>query len=120
MAATKTPKERLNTFFSLLWAQEPASTESEAIDQVTSLLNMVEDHHSGVPYNPDAWGDDGRMYPPQNDNRNQVSANVARYRTRGHHVFVARNGAIRIQALCGQNVYMDKPGRDGRKVHDYE
>jgi len=77
----------------------------------------VEDELSGVPFNPENWRADGRLYPPQEDNKHLVPGhpNVSRYRTVAHNVFIGTNGAIEIQTLRGA-VLFQKPGADERHV----
>jgi hypothetical protein len=106
-------------FFEQLEAAPPASSADEALALVAKILNEVEDEHSGVEYNPDAWKDDGRMYPPKEDNCREVPERPAlrRYRSAKHNSFIGLNGSIRIQDLEGK-VLVDKPGHDGRKTHD--
>jgi hypothetical protein len=74
-----------------------------------------------LEYNPDAWKDDGRMYPPKEDNRREVSdrPSLRRYRSAKHNTFIGLNGSIQIQDLDGK-VMLDKPGHDGRKTHDLD
>ncbi len=52
---------------------------------VARLLIEVEDELSRLPYDPATPLNDGRMYPPQEDNRVQVRSrpDVRGYRTRG-------------------------------------
>ena len=71
-------------FFERLEAAPPASSADEALDLLAKTLNAVEDEHSGVEYNPDAWKDDGRMYPPKEDNRRAVPdrPSLRRYRSK--------------------------------------
>src|SRR5712671_395937 len=108
-------------FLEQLEAAPPASSADEALALVAKILNEVEDEHSGVEYNPDAWKDDGRMYPPKEDNRREVSGrpSLRRYRSAKHNTFIGLNGSIRIQNLDGK-VLLDKTGQDGRKTHDLD
>lgn len=108
-------------FLQLLEAAPPASSADEALDLLAKALNAVEDEHSGVEYNPKPWKDDGRMYPPQEDNRHTVPdrPSLRRYRSAKHNTFIGLNGSIRIQDMDGK-VMLDKPGRDGRKTHDLD
>jgi hypothetical protein len=113
--------KRLKVFLEKLEAASPAISADEALALLAKTLNEVEDEHSGVEYNPDAWKDDGRMYPPREDNRREVSdrPSLRRYRSAKHNTFIGLNGSIRIQDLDGK-VMLDKPGQDGRKTHDLD
>jgi hypothetical protein len=104
-----------------LKAATPATSADEALALLAKILNQVEYEHSGVEYNADAWQDDGRMYPPKEDNRREVSdrPSLRRYRSAKHNTFIGLNGSIRIQDLEGKGM-LDKPGHDGRKTHDLD
>lgn len=98
--------------------QEAAAAASfeEARHMVETVLNNVEDRHSGVPFNPDNWRFDGRMYPPQDDaEKKSPVTSVRLFRTRAHRVWIAANGAIRITTAgtADERVILDKPGKDG-------
>lgn len=79
----------------------------------------MEDEFSGIPYDPEAWLSDGRLYPTADDAiRNVVGhPNVKRLRSRRHSSFIAENGAIRIETVT-KEILLDKPGHDGRRVFD--
>jgi len=108
-------------FLQRLKVAPPATSADEALDLLALTLNAVEDEHSGVEYTPKPWKDDGRMYPPQEDNRRAVPdrPSLRRYRSAKHNTFIGSNGSIQIQDLDGK-VMLDKPGRDGRKTHDLD
>jgi hypothetical protein len=108
-------------FLQRLEAAAPASSADEALDLLGRTLSAIEDEHSGVEFNPTPWNDDGRMYPPQEDNRRTVPdrSSLRRYRSAKHNTFIGTNGSIQIQDL-DRNVILDKPGRDGRKTHDLD
>jgi hypothetical protein len=108
-------------FLRRLKAAAAASSAEEALALLGRILNGVEEEHSGVEDKPRSWKDDGRMYPPQEDNRRNVPNHpeLRRYRSARHNTFIGRNGAIRIQDLDGK-VLLDKPGRDGRKAHEID
>lgn len=110
---------RLVAFFEVLKNAPSAATEEEALHQLTQLLNAVEDLLTAVPYDPDAWQTDGRMYPPRADARHEDPDRpaVARYRSVAHNTFIGRNGAIEIRFLTGE-IILSKPGADGREVSE--
>ena len=103
----------------LLETAPPTSTHHEAFAQLSGIINESEDRLSGVPYSPDAWQADGRIYPPMADSGWDLPDHpgVIRYRTRRHRVFIAENGAIEIQRLDG-TVEITKRGDDQRGVWD--
>jgi len=111
----------LRVFLERLEAAPAPSSADEALVLLAKILNAVEDEHSGVPHDPDAWRDDGRMYPPQDDNRREVPdrPSLRRYRSARHNTFIGLNGAIRIQDIEGK-IMLDKPGHDGRKTHSLD
>jgi hypothetical protein len=110
-------RERLQEFFRRLMTERAASSEPEALKQIEDTLNGVEDEMTSIPFNPKTRGDDGRMYAPQRDARRPTDRHdVARYRTRGHNIFVRQSGAIEIRTVKGARIEFDKPGADGRRV----
>jgi hypothetical protein len=120
--AKLTQAERVEVFLRRLGEARPAATHAEAFDLLASTLNRVEDSFSGVVYDPDKHLTDGRLYPPQDDNRREVPGrkDVVRYRSRGHNTWIADNGAIRIETIAkGAEppvCCLDKPGADGKTV----
>ena len=111
----------MQEFFRRLQAAPPANSSEDAFDLLTQTLNAVEDEFSGVPYRPENWRTDGRMYPPQEDSRVKLleRPSVRKYRSKGHYDYIGLNGSIRIETLEGE-VLVDKPGRDGQKTHDLD
>ena len=105
----KTKRERLQLIQARL-AQAPcASTHDEAFAMLTNIVNEVEDEHSGVLYDPNAWMTDGRIYPPQLDSKKSCDVAFARrYRTKGHHVFIGDHGAIVFQNVITQQIEFSK------------
>jgi len=111
----------MKIFLERLSAAKAASSADQALALLVENLNAVEDKHSGIEYNPGLWKDDGRIYPPQEDNRRTIPnhPSLRRYRSAKHNTFIGLNGSIRIDDLDG-NVILDKPGRNGRKTHDLD
>lgn len=108
--------ERFALFVRELQEAAAAASYEEARQLVHSVLNNVEDRHSGVPFRPENWRSDGRMYPPQDDaERKSPIPGVRVFRTRGHRVWIAVNGAIRITTAgaAEDRVVIDKAGKDG-------
>jgi hypothetical protein len=106
-------RKRFGLFVRELEEAAPAATFEEARLLLETILNGVEDRHSGVPYNQATSQFDGRMYPPHDDFEKPSGIDGVRmFKTRGHRVFFASNGAIRIESVIGE-VVLDKPGKDG-------
>jgi hypothetical protein len=110
--------KRLQLFLSRLKDAPPATSAEEALESLARILNEVEDQHSGVENNPDTWKDDGRMYPPKENNRRDVPGrpSLRRYRSAKHNTFIGLNGSIRIETIEAK-ILLDKTGQDGRKTH---
>ncbi len=108
---------RFAEFLRRLRAAPVASDFESAYQLVCDTLNAVEDELSGIPFNPEAWRNDGRMYPPQMDNIRSVPArpDVRRFVSKGHFTLIGDNGAIEIQNLQRRSVFQ-KPGADGKAI----
>ncbi len=111
-------KERLDIFIARLNRALPTSNSSEAIELLRTILNGVEDEHTSIPYMPQEWALDGRMYPPQEDSKRIVTNAISRYRNRNHNTYIGSNGSIKIELVIGKKVLLDKAGVDGKKVGD--
>jgi hypothetical protein len=109
---------RLVVFYERLQASSPAGTREEAYDLLCSILNAVEDEHSGVLNNPQNWQTDGRLYPPQQDRVYTVPGfpEVIRYNSFKHDTFVGSNGAIEVRSIATGVVQFAKPGANGKGV----
>ena len=110
--------ERFELFVRELGEAVPAATFEEARLLLDTILNSVEDRHSGATFNPDNWRSDGRLYPPQDDREIESGVpGVRTFKTVGHYVDIAANGAIRIMRIgtgpAGSVIAIDKPGSDG-------
>ncbi len=109
--------ERFQAFLLRLGARELARSEDDALRQIEEELNAIEDEMTDIPFDPDAFTTDGRMYPPLEDAARPVPGRpeVIRYRSRKHNTFIAGNGAIEIRDL-NEVVAFTKPGADGSGV----
>ena len=115
---------RLLELFRRLQALPPAKNFAEAYRQIEDTLNQVEDELTSIPFNPQNWEIDGRMYPPQEDNvrAEEGYTGVFRLRSRGHSTFIASNGAMEIRRSRrtgrqeDEESFVSKPGADGRGV----
>lgn len=108
----------MRLFFDRLRASPPASHHDEARRLVDDTLNAVENEYSGVPFDPQNWRTDGRMYPVQDDNAADVPGHpeVTSYRSFKHETFIRQNGAIEIRIVETKEVVLEKPGSDGKGV----
>lgn len=113
-----TKKERLDIFYKQLSSARPASNRSDAFSLLSVTLNAVEDEYTSIPYTPESWSSDGRMYPPQNDSKRIETKDITRYRNRNHNTYVGSNGSIKIVSIREGEVVLDKAGSDGRKVDE--
>lgn len=81
---------------------------------VDTVLNTIEDEFSGVPYNPQTFEDDGRLYPAQEDFRQKSPVpNVAVYFHKAHASYFGDNGSIRISRRRPPQVLIERAGCDG-------
>lgn len=114
---SSTKEERFAEFLSRLNAAPPACTREEAFEFLGKTLIEVEDELTDIPFMPENWQMDGRMYPPHEDSARDVPgrSDLVRYRSRGHHAYIRENGAIEIRDLAG-TVIISKRGSDGTGV----
>ena len=95
----------------------PASSGAEAYEQLVRVVNEVEDEHSGTPYDPERWMEDGRIYPPLPDSeRESKLPGFNRYVTKGHHVFIGLHGAIGFWNFKTRAWDLTKPGANGQEI----
>ncbi|MBX3179207.1 MAG: hypothetical protein KF886_17775 [Candidatus Hydrogenedentes bacterium] len=110
-----TKRERFERFLEWLRVAPPADSFEGAYALVCTTLNAVEDAFSGIPYAPERWQSDGRLYPPQLDSLRPGRSNerVTCLRSRAHYLYIGDNGAIEIQTIPAGDVILQKPGVDG-------
>src|SRR5437667_11624202 len=90
-------RERIELCIKKLREAPPAASYQGVRSLLEETLNQIEDLHSGVPYNPDAWKEDRRLYPPADDYELRSPYEGIRvFRTLGHYVLFGSNGAIKI------------------------
>lgn len=109
--------QRFALFLAELKTAPPAQDRAAARALVAETMNRIEDAHSGVPFDPAQWMNDGRLYPPHDDYE-QASpvVDAALFHSLGHRIWFGDNGAIRIEVRKGAHtgrVELDKPGVDG-------
>lgn len=117
----KSKAERFQEFLARMRAAPSPNSADDAFILLARTLNEVEDEFSGVPFQPELWRHDGRMYPPQEDSRvkSLENASLRKYRSKAHYTIFGLNGSIRIQTLQGE-VLLDKAGQDGRRAIELE
>lgn len=116
-------QQRLQEFLRRMTSAPAASDHQSALALLSDTLNAVEDQYSGVPYDPESWETDGRMYPPQLDSSREVKGfpGVIRYRSRSHNTYISDAGAIEIQTpnpAHQGSVLFSKLGANGQGVWD--
>ena len=111
----KTKAERVQEFIRRLDAAQSAASEQEAFELIETTLNGVENEFTTIPFSPSDYRTDGRLYPPQGDNKTTIRPGLVSYRSVGHRTYIAANGAIRIEKLDG-TCDIDKPGSDGQRI----
>lgn len=110
-----TREERLEEFFRRLLRAPPQNTAAESKWLLAVTLNAVEDELTDFPYDPEHFGSNDRMYPvPDEAWADLGGAFVAR--SRGHQIYVGRNGAIEICRRSDGAILMSKPGANGRGI----
>lgn len=121
-----TKQERLAEFKRRLLAARAAQTYEEARQQLSDILNAVEDEMTDIPRNADPRQSDGRMYPPHDDFELACGhTEWRRFRAARHNTVFGSNGSIWILeapppplAWASGTVVIDKPGLDGRRARE--
>ena len=110
-------KQRFALFLAAMKEAPAAHDLASARLLLDETLNRIEEAHSGVPYDPEKWMTDGRMYPPLDDQeRESRIAGTSLFYSFKHNIWFGDNGAIRIVRRHPPNsglVELDKPGHDG-------
>lgn len=109
--------ERLAEVWARLAVAAAASTHDGALELLNATFREVEDELTEIPYAPDHWRDDGRLYAPQEDHARDTAgrADLVRYRSKGHNTLIRTNGAIEVRDAAG-NVVFAKQGADGTGI----
>lgn len=91
--------ERLQVFLERYQSRLPAASFEQAYELLVKTLNEVEDELTDIPYDPDHWKEDGRLYPPFQDSWRAVHGYPALTRMRSvrHNTYIAANGAVEIR-----------------------
>jgi hypothetical protein len=94
-----TKAERVAELVRRLGASPPAASSDEALGLVTTVLDEVEDQHSGVPNDPTSPLADERIWPPiaRYHFAIQGRPDLDGYRQKGHETIIGANGAILIR-----------------------
>lgn len=109
--------ERFTEFLKRLAEAPPVGTSDEAFKLLSDTLNEAEDELTDIPFNPETWQTDGRMYPPQEDSARDVPSrdDLLRYRSKAHSTYIRANGAIEIRDSADALIFA-KNGMDGKGV----
>lgn len=108
--APLTKPERLKMVFDRLTAAPHAKTAQEAMQQMKSTLDAVEDAYSGIPKNPNpGLTPDGRMYPVQPDRMATAADGTITATSRGHITTYGSDGSITVTERTTGAVVYHKP-----------
>ncbi len=103
--------QRLTMVFDNVAQAPAATTAEEAMQQMHSTLDAVEDAYSGVPKNPNpGLAPDGRMYPVQGDRIVTGADGTITATSRGHVTTYSPNGSITVTDRSTGAVVFQKPG----------
>jgi hypothetical protein len=115
--AGSTRQERFAEFLRRLAALPAASSGEAALRLLSDALIEVENELTDIPYAPENWQTDGRMYPPREDAARMIAGrdDLIRYRSKAHNTFIRENGAIEIHDSNGAVIF-SKAGADGEGI----
>jgi RHS repeat-associated protein len=109
--APLTKAERLDMVYNQVTGLPSAKTAQEAMQQMHSTLDQVEDAHSGVAKNPKpGLAPDGRMYPTQPDRMVTGPDGSITATSRSHVTTYGQNGSITVTDKKTGNAVYHKPG----------
>jgi hypothetical protein len=113
-----TKGDRIAELVRRLEASPAVGDADDALRLVTSVLEEIEDQHSGIPNDPSSPMADERIWPPIAKYHFVIDGkpDLDGYRQRGHETIIGANGAIFIRTRKDARVILDKAGQDGRKV----
>jgi hypothetical protein len=109
----RTRAERLAEFFTRLAALPAPRTADEALEQISTTLDAVEDAYSGVPKQeppPPPNMPDGRMYPPLADHIDRRPDGSIIAATRRHLIEIAADGSVCIRHAGSSMVEYERTG----------
>jgi RHS repeat-associated protein len=108
---TMSKADRLNKIFGQVTSAPNSTTAQQAMQQMHTSLDAVEDAYSGVPKNPNpGLAPDGRMYPAQPDNIVVGDDGSITATSRGHITTYGSDGSITVTDRATGNVVYYKPG----------
>lgn len=109
---------RFAEFLDRLAKATPCANAPAALQQLSGVLDAVEDEYSGTANRPEEHISDGRMYPPQEDAARPVEGRpeLTRYRNKAHHTYISAQGAVLIIDVLTKDVVLTKPGADGSEI----
>lgn len=99
--------ERLALVYERLDQMPPPTTAQEAFDRLNTVLDQVEDEHSGVPKNPNpGLKFDGRMYSPREDFTERTADGRILAATKGNTIEAHPDGTLAVNSRrTGEPVY---------------
>jgi hypothetical protein len=99
--------ERLALVYERLDQMPPPTSAPEAFNRLNTVLDQVEDEHSGVPKNPNpGLKFDGRMYPPREDFTEHTADGRILAATKGNAIEAHPDGTLTVSSRrTGEPVY---------------
>ncbi|SNQ48029.1 conserved hypothetical protein [Frankia canadensis] len=105
--------ERLQIVYHRLDELPPPASAQEALTQLNTTLDAVEDEYSGVPRDPNpGLKFDGRMYPPRDDYINRQPDGGLEAVTKGNIIKIGPTGETTILSRRSEEVVYYRPAAD--------